>query len=97
MEQRYMYDKHKPWYPNMDGDFHVGVHFGKRVEVYTTAVEHCCVVHHPDDASLTASWRMPKELSALQAAALAAFKTEEQDYDRKLPECLIGSFPPKAS
>jgi hypothetical protein len=65
----------------MKGQCHIGVHFGKLVEVYASPMEYWCVVHNPEDAALTASWKMPMELSVHQAAAIAAFKTENEDYD----------------
>jgi hypothetical protein len=57
------------------------MHFGKLVEVYASLMEYSCLVHNPEDGALTASWKMPMELSAHQAAAIAAFQTEEEDYD----------------
>jgi hypothetical protein len=39
------------------------------------------VVHNPEDLALIASWKMPMDLSVHQAAAIAAFQTEEEDYD----------------
>jgi hypothetical protein len=93
-----MSDEGKPVYPEINGQCHIGVHFGKLVEVYASPREYWCVVHHPEDPALTASWKMSIELLAHQAAALAAFKTEEEDYDlREWPVWPLGSFPPKAS
>lgn len=71
----------KSVFPQMHGHCHVGVHFGKLVEVYASPIEYWCVVYNPEDAALTASWKMPMELSVHQAAAIAAFKTESEDYD----------------
>lgn len=61
---------------------HSGVHFGKFVEVFTTPLEHWCLVHHPRDVMLTANWKMSNRITALQAASLAALQTEDKDYDR---------------
>ena len=92
-----MSDEGKPVYPEINGKCHIGVHFGKLVEVYASPREYWCVVHHPEDPALTASWKMPIELQMRQAAALAAFKTEEEDYDlREWPVWPLGSFPPKS-
>ena len=65
----------------MNGRCHVGMHFGKLVEVYANRMEYSCVVYKPGDLSMIASWKMPIELSVHQAAAIAAFQTEEEDYD----------------
>src|SRR5882762_6638008 len=93
-----MSDEGKPDYEEINGPCHIGVHYGKRVEVYARPREYWCVVYHPEDPALTASWKMPIELLVHQAAALAAFKTEEEDYDlREWPVWPLRSFPPKAS
>jgi len=93
-----MSDEGKPVYEEINGPCHIGVHYGKRVEVYARPREYWCVVYHPEDPALTASWKMPIELLVHQAAALAAFKTEEEDYDlREWPVWPLRSFPPKAS
>ena len=66
--------------PDMNARCHIGMHFGKLVEVYASLMEYSCVVHNPEDLALIASWKMPMELSVHQAAAIAAFQTEEEDY-----------------
>jgi hypothetical protein len=67
--------------PDMNARCHIGMHFGKLVEVYASPMEYSCVVHNPEDLALIASWKMPMELSVHQAAAIAAFQTEERDYN----------------
>ncbi len=91
-----MLDKEQPSHSNANGH-HIGLHFGKMVEVYTTPAEHWCVVYHSEDTALTARWSMPKELTVAQAAALAAFKTEDADYDTGWPTWPHGWSSPKAS
>jgi hypothetical protein len=77
---------------------HVGVHFGTLVEVYASPREYWCVVHHPEDPELTATWNMPTLLLVHQAAAIAAFKTEEEDYEpSEWPVWPVGSFPSNSS
>ncbi len=76
-----MSNNNKPVCPDMNGRCHIGLHFGKLVEVYASPMEYSCVVHSPEDAAWAASWKMPMELSVHQAAAIAAFQTEEEDYD----------------
>jgi hypothetical protein len=51
---------------------------GKLVELYARLMEYSCVVHNPEDLGLIASWKMPVERSVHQAAAIAAFQTEEE-------------------
>lgn len=67
--------------PDMNARCHIGMHFGKLVEVYASPTEYSCVVHNPGDLTLIASWKMSMELSVHLAAAIAAFQTEEEDYD----------------
>jgi hypothetical protein len=76
-----MPENKEPACPDMSGRCHIGMYFGKLVEVYASLMEYSCVVHNPEDAALTASWKMPVELSVHQAAAIAAFGTEDGDYD----------------
>jgi hypothetical protein len=73
-------EKEPPPYVNLNGYRHVAIHFGRKVEVFSTPHEYWCVVHHPEKSILTAGWRMPKELNLHQAAAIAASKTRETDY-----------------
>ncbi len=79
-------NKDRPQYLDVRGHRVQAEHFGKTVEVYTTPLEHWCVVHCPGDSTLTACWKMPKALTVHDAGAQAAFKTTDKDYEREWPD-----------
>lgn len=71
----------RPQHVNLKGYCGYHISAGKRVQVYTTPNEHWCIVHNPEDYNMTAGWRMPRKLSAFEAAMQASRKTGEEDYE----------------
>jgi hypothetical protein len=69
------------WSVSISSPTHSAVYYGKLVDVYTTPVEHWCVVHHPNNKAMTASWRMPIYRSPAWCAGQAAIQTKDRDYD----------------